>query len=210
MLPSPLFTSATVGVNIYWLPLKSFVANLTPLLEHPQSLGLCGCPQGALSLKAAKLPKSPLQGGRADSAHPPDPESLCLSMRQHVSGAPFNTLETPAKHQSHGLWQNASHLAVALCKSPSSTRLPFKILSWKQNSFPLSQFHLLPTFSSQGPFGESIRYTDFWGSFWLTAALPCHHPQSCVFPTVAPTRSNCLARCFWHHSLLPWQVPPIQ
>lgn len=78
-------------------PIEEFHCKSVPRLEHPQSLGLCGYPQGALSLKAVKLPKSPLQGGRADSAHPPGPKSLCLSVRQHVSGAPFNTLANTCK-----------------------------------------------------------------------------------------------------------------
>lgn len=41
-------------------------------------------------------------------------------------------------------------------------------------------------------------------------ALSHNHPWSFRFPTVAPPKSNCLAPHFWHHSLLPWQVPPIQ
>ena len=72
-------------------PLEEFCCKPNPLLEHPQSLGLCGCPQGALSLKAAKLPKSPLQGGRANCSSPRSwvfvsfNETACLwSSRQHL------------------------------------------------------------------------------------------------------------------------------
>lgn len=76
--------------------------------------------------------------------------------------------------------------------------------------FPLAWLHLLSPLLSSRPLRAHIRHLVFTRFSSAKTALSHNLPWSFRFPTVAPPKSNCLAPHFWHHSLLPWQVPPIQ
>jgi hypothetical protein len=132
-------------------------------------------------------------------------------MRHEVSGAsPFNTSENTC--------EASKPLKVAECQPSAcsllhtsfiNTPLLWNLVLKTVYLSPLTRLHLLLSpFFSHRLLREYIKHSGFF--LFTTTALSHHHSQSCIFPTVAPTKSNCLAPHFWHHSLLPWKVPPIQ
>lgn len=135
---------------------------------------------------------------------------LFLSVRESGS------LELPLLHLREHLWgRRAWNVAE---RQPSwhgllqtvFNNFPFEIMSWKLSHFPSPSFTFCHHFAAAG-FGVHTLDTQCLVRFSLfNNCLVSHHLWSFKFPTVAPPKSNCLAPHFWHHSLLPWKVPPIQ
>lgn len=76
---------------------------------------------------------------------------------------------------------------------------------------PLTWLHWLSPCLSTRPLRAHTRHSVLTETLsFTTPALSHHFPWSLIFQTVAPPKSNCLALHLWHHSLLPWKVPPIQ
>lgn len=159
-----------------------------------------------------------------ESCHPPAlweksrvcslSQCLCLSQWETVRLWSFSLLRPRAhlwtiKGKEHGrvpaiwMWPSANclhqhTLPLQSCLEPC---LPLP-LTWLHRLSPCLSTRPLRAHTRHSVLTETLSFT--------TTALSHHLPWSLRFQTAAPPKSNCLALHLWHHSLLPWKVPPIQ